>query len=256
MELIGGSALVVGGAGGFGEATVRHFAALGAQVIIADQAEDKGAALAAELGNGSRFLKTDVMSEDSVAAAIAAATALAPLRATVVVHGGRAAGARIVGRDGKRYAFETFRKTVDIFLNGTFNVLSQAAEAMAANDPLESDQRGVIITTASIAGFEGQAGQSDYSAAKGGVIGLTLVAARDLAPLGIRVVCIAPGTFFTPAYRMEEAEAQAKWGPMVPNPKRMGRTDEYARLAGHIVENDFINGETIRIDGAQRFNVK
>jgi NAD(P)-dependent dehydrogenase (short-subunit alcohol dehydrogenase family) len=114
----------------------------------------------------------------------------------------------------------------------------------------------VIITTASIAGFEGQVGQADYSAAKGGVIGLTLTAARDLSPLGIRVMCIAPGTFLTPAYRMPAEEAQAKWGPLVPNPKRMGDPDEYARLAAHIVDNDFLNGETIRIDGAQRFGLK
>ena len=114
----------------------------------------------------------------------------------------------------------------------------------------------MIITTASIAGFEGQVGQSDYSAAKGGVIGLNLTAARDLAPLGIRVMCIAPGVFFTPAYRMDEAEAQAKWGPGVPNPRRMGSADEYAKLALQIVENDYLNGEVIRIDGALRFNIR
>lgn len=257
MEIKGGSALIVGGAGGFGAATTRRLAAAGAHVVIADMAEEKGKALAAELGGSAEFIKTNVMDEDSVAAAIAAATAKGPLRAAVVVHGGPAAGSRIIGRDGKRYAFETFRRTVDIFLNGTFNVLSLAAEAMATNDPLDSDQRGVIITTASIAGFEGQVGQSDYSAAKGGVIGLTLTAARDLSPLGIRVMCIAPGTFLTPAYGdTDPAILQAKWGPMVPNPKRMGDPDEYARLATHIVENDFLNGTTIRIDGAQRFNLK
>lgn len=256
VDLQGASALVVGGAGGFGSATVRRFAEMGASVIIADRAEDKGNALAAEVGNGARFLNTDVLSEDSVYAAIAAAEERGPLRAAVAVHGGGAAVARIVGRDGKRYPFETFRRTVDLFLSGTFNVLSAAAESMAKNDPLDSNQRGVIITTASIAGYEGQVGQSDYAAAKGGVLSLTLVAARDLAPLGIRVMCIAPGTFLTPAYRMSAEEAQAKWGPMVPNPKRMGRPEEYAALAGQIVENDFLNGENIRIDGAQRFNVK
>ena len=256
MDVKGGSALVVGGAGGFGAATTRRLVEAGAHVVIADMAEDKGAALAEELGDHAQFVKTDVMDESSVAAAIAAATAKGPLRAAVVVHGGPAAGQRIIGRDGKRYAFETFRRTVDIFLNGTFNVLSQAAEAMAATEPQADNQRGVISTTASIAGFEGQIGQSDYSAAKGGVIGLTLTAARDLSPLGIRIMCIAPGTFLTPAYGMDPAEAQAKWGPMVPNPKRMGDPDEYARLAAHIVENDFLNGTTIRIDGAQRFNLK
>lgn len=256
MDLSDASAIVFGGAGGFGEATVRRLVEAGAKVVVADMAEEKGTALAAELGGATRFTKTDVLSEDSVAATVAAATAMAPLRATVIVHGGRAAGARIIGRDGKRYPLATFRQTIDIFLTGTFNALSQAAEAMAPNEPLDSGQRGVIITTASIAGYEGQVGQSDYSAAKGGVIGINLTAARDLAPLGIRVMCIAPGTFLTPAYRMDPAEAQAKWGPMVPNPKRMGRPDEYARLALQIIDNDFLNGEVIRIDGAQRFNSK
>jgi NAD(P)-dependent dehydrogenase (short-subunit alcohol dehydrogenase family) len=256
MDLSNASALVTGGAGGFGSATVRRLAKAGAKVVICDLAGDRAQALAAEVGNGARFVETDVLSEDSVAAAIGVAESLGPLRAAVVVHGGGAAGARIVGRDGKRYPFAAFRRTVDIFLNATFNVLSQAAESMAKNAPLADDQRGVIITTASIAGFEGQVGQSDYSAAKGGVIGLNLTAARDLAPLGIRVMCIAPGTFYTLAYRMEEAEAQAKWGPTVPNPRRMGHADEYAQLAMQIVENDYLNGEVIRIDGAQRFGLK
>ena len=256
MDLSHASALVTGGAGGFGEATVRRLVAAGAHVVIADLAVEKGEALAAALGPKVRFVKTDVLSEDSVAAAIAAASDFAPLRASVIVHGGPAAGKRIIGRDGKRYPLETFKRTLEIFLSGTFNVLSQAAEAMAATTPVESDQRGVIITTASIAGFEGQVGQSDYSAAKGGVIGLNLTAARDLAPLGIRVMCIAPGVFFTPAYRMDEAEAQAKWGPGVPNPRRMGSADEYAKLALQIVENDYLNGEVIRIDGALRFNIR
>jgi NAD(P)-dependent dehydrogenase (short-subunit alcohol dehydrogenase family) len=255
VELKGSSALVVGGAGGFGEATVRRLVAAGAHVVIADMAEDKGKALADQLGDLAHFQPTDVTSEESVDAAIAAAVALAPLRATVIVHGGPAAGRRIVNREGKAYPVETFRRTVEIFLTGTFHVLSKAAAAMSQNEPLDSGQRGVIITTASIAGFEGQVGQSDYSAAKGGVIGLNLTAARDLAPTGIRVMCIAPGTFFTPAYRMSEEEAQAKWGPGVPNPKRMGHADEYARLAMSIVDNDYLNGEVIRIDGALRFNI-
>jgi NAD(P)-dependent dehydrogenase (short-subunit alcohol dehydrogenase family) len=127
---------------------------------------------------------------------------------------------------------------------------------MARTSKLESGQRGVIINTASIAAFEGQAGQSDYSAAKGGVVGLGLVAARDLSPLGIRVMTIAPGTFFTPAFRLKEAEAQEKWGNSVPNPKRMGRPDEYGMLVRQIAENDYLNGEVIRIDGAQRFGLR
>ncbi|TQM11234.1 SDR family NAD(P)-dependent oxidoreductase [Pseudonocardia kunmingensis] len=255
MELNGASALVTGGAGGFGEATVRRLVKAGAQVVVADMAEDKGKALEDALGSAVRFVPTDVTDEASVDNAIAAATELGPLRATVVVHGGPAAGKRIVNRKGEPYPVETFRRTVEIFLTGTYHVLSKAAAAMSKNEPLDSGQRGVVITTASIAGFEGQVGQSDYSAAKGGVIGLTLTAARDLAPVGVRVMCIAPGTFFTPAYRMSEEEAQAKWGPGVPNPKRMGHADEYAKLALQIVDNDYLNGETIRIDGALRFNI-
>jgi NAD(P)-dependent dehydrogenase (short-subunit alcohol dehydrogenase family) len=256
MYLSDASAMVVGGAGGFGEATVRRLADAGVRVLIADLADDKGKALEADLGSNSvRFFPTDVTSEDSVADAVAAAAELGTLRIAVVVHGGPAAGKRIVNRRGEFYPLETFRRTVDVFLGGTYNVLSQAAAAMTRNEPLDSGQRGVVIMTASIAGFEGQIGQTDYAAAKGGVISLTLTAARDLAASGVRVMCIAPGTFFTPAYRMSEEEAQAKWGPSVPNPKRMGRADEYAQLALQIAENDYLNGEVIRIDGALRFNV-
>lgn len=255
MELKGASALVTGGSGGFGSATVRRLVEAGAKVVIADLNEEKGKALADELGDAAVFVSTDVTSDESVDAAIAAAEKLGPLRVAVVVHGGPAAGSRVINREGKAYPTATFARTVDIFLTGTFRVLSKAAESMAKNEPLADNQRGLVITTASIAGYEGQVGQSDYSAAKGGVIGLNLTAARDLAVLGIRIMCIAPGTFFTPAYRMEEAEAQAKWGPGVPNPKRMGSADEYARLALHIATNDYLNGEVIRIDGAQRFNI-
>jgi NAD(P)-dependent dehydrogenase (short-subunit alcohol dehydrogenase family) len=254
MDLSNASALVVGGAGGFGEATVRRLVASGVKVVIADLSEEKGKALEADLGSPARFVATDVTSEESVATAVAAAAALGPLRVTVVVHGGPAAGRRMVSRQGETYGLETFRRTVDIFLNGTFNVLSQAAAAMTRNEPLESGQRGVAITTASIAGLEGQAGQTDYSAAKGGVVALTLTAARDLAPAGIRVMCIAPGTFYTPAFGVLTEEAQAKWGSAVPNPRRMGRADEYAQLALQIAENDYLNGEVIRIDGALRFS--
>jgi NAD(P)-dependent dehydrogenase (short-subunit alcohol dehydrogenase family) len=255
MDLTGASTIVTGGAGGFGSATVRRLVAAGARVVIADLAEDKATALATELGDAVRYVKTDVTSEESVTAAVAAAAELGPLRVAVVVHGGPAAGARILNRAGETYGLEVFRRTIDIFLTGTFNVLSQAAKQMATNEPLDSGQRGVVITTASIAGFEGQPGQSDYSAAKGGVIGLNLTAARDLAPLGIRVMCIAPGTFLTPAYT-DPVAAEATFGPTVPNPKRMGRADEYAQLALQIAENDYLNGEVIRIDGALRFNVR
>jgi len=254
VKLSGSSALVVGGAGGFGSATVRRLAQAGAHVVIADMADDKGEALAKELDGRAVYVHTDVTREESVDEALAAAAELGPLRTAVIVHGGPTAGKRLVNRNGQAYPVETFRRTVEIYLIGTFTVLSKAAAAMTGNEPLDSGQRGVIITTASIAGYEGQVGQTDYSAAKGGVIGLNLTAARDLAPAGVRVVSIAPGTFFTPAYRMEEAEAQAKWGTSVPNPKRMGHVDEYARLVLAIADNDYLNGEVIRIDGALRFS--
>ncbi|MGW4338440.1 SDR family NAD(P)-dependent oxidoreductase [Rhodococcus koreensis] len=256
MILEGGSAIVTGGAGGFGEETVRRLIEAGMKVVIADLAVERGKALAEDLGDAAVFVETDVTDEESVGDAVAAATAMGPLRVAVIVHGGSAARARVVDRDGRTYGLARFRKTIDVFLSGTFNVLSQAAAAMVKNEPLESGQRGVVITTASIAGFEGAPGQTDYSAAKGGVIAMNLTAARDLAPVGVRVMSIAPGTFFTPAYGIEESEAQAKFGPGVPNPKRMGRAAEYASLALQIAENDYLNGEVIRIDGAQRFNVR
>ncbi|MFD0661524.1 SDR family NAD(P)-dependent oxidoreductase [Thermocatellispora tengchongensis] len=235
---------------------MRRLVAAGVKVVIADLDADKGKAFEEALGADKvRFVQTDVTDEDSVLAAVDAAAGLGRCARRWSCTAGLAAGRRIVNRKGEPYPLETFRRTVDIFLSGTFNVMSKAAAAMTRNDPLDSGQRGVVITTASIAGFEGQVGQTDYSAAKGGVIGLTLTAARDLAPAGVRIMCIAPGTFFTPAYGMSEEEAQAKWGPAVPNPKRMGHADEYARLAMQIIDNDYLNGEVIRIDGALRFNI-
>ena len=260
MDLTNASALVTGGAGGFGGATVRRLAAMGAKVVIADIHDERGEALAKELGNGSVYVRTDIMDEDSIANAMQTAVGLGPLRAAVVVHGGppppgATGAARTVNREGQRIPLAHFAHTVNVYLVTAFAVTSQAAEAMAKNEPLESNQRGVIINTASIAGFEGQPGQAGYSAAKGGIIGMTLTVARDLAPLGIRVMAIAPGTFLTLAYasRMTDEQAQAHWGPSIPNPKRMGDPDEYARLAAHIVDNDFLNGTTFRLDGAQRF---
>ena len=257
MELTNGVAIVTGGAGGFGAATTRRLVAAGMKVIIADLAEERAQNLVADLGDSVRFYKTDVTSEESVAGAIGAAAELGSLRVAIVVHGGGgpAAGARLVNRDGKGYGLDVFKRTVEIYLTGTFNVLSQAAVQMAAAEPLDSGQRGVIVTTASIAGLEGAPGQTDYSAAKGGIIGMNLTAARDLAPLGVRVMCIAPGTFLTHAYP-DPVAAAARFGPMVPNPKRMGDPDEYARLALQIAQNDYLNGEVIRLDGALRFNAR
>jgi NAD(P)-dependent dehydrogenase (short-subunit alcohol dehydrogenase family) len=258
MDLTNASALVTGGAGGFGSATVRRLAQRGAKVVIADVADERGEALAKELGNGSVYVRTDILDEGSIARAVETAVGLAPLRAAVIVHGGPpppAPGGRIVSKEGKRLSTANFAHMTNVYLNTAFTVTAHAAEAMAKNEPLASNQRGVIINTASIAGFEGQPGQVGYSAAKGGIIGMTLTLARDLAPIGIRAMAIAPGTFLTLAYSsvMTDEQAQAKWGPTVPNPKRMGDPDEYAMLAAQIVDNDFLNGTTIRLDGAQRF---
>ncbi|UIX29374.1 SDR family oxidoreductase [Streptomyces sp. GQFP] len=256
MEIRGKAALVSGGAGGLGEATVRRLVADGARVVIADLDENRGKELAADLGDAAVFVRTDVTDEASVAAAVAAASELGELRVSVCAHAGPVAQQRILGRDGSPMPQELFDRTLRVYLSGTFNLLRQTAAAMAALETLESGVRGLVVNTASIAAYEGQVGQSDYSAAKGGVVGLGLVAARDLSAVGIRVVTIAPGTFFTPAFRMEPEAAHEAWGRSVPFPKRMGRADEYADLVSFLVGNDYVNGETIRIDGAQRFGLK
>ena len=255
MQLDDSSALVVGGAGGLGAATVRRLVAAGAKVVIADMSEASGQALAAELGPSTRFVKTDVLSEDSVNAAIAAAVEMAPLRVSVDTHGG-GGGGRTLDRDGNPLPLADFVGVVQIFLNGTFNVLRLAAAAMAKNEPLDTGERGVIVNTASIAGYEGTIGQVAYSAAKGAIIGMTLPAARDLSVLGIRVGTIAPGVFATPAYGKALDQIEAEWGPIVPFPKRMGQPDEYAMMAMAIIENPYFNGEVIRLDGAIRFQTK
>jgi NAD(P)-dependent dehydrogenase (short-subunit alcohol dehydrogenase family) len=249
-------ALVTGGAGGLGEATVRQLAAAGASVIIADVADDRAAALAKDIGAPARYLRTDVTDEQSVNQAIRAAQELGPLRVTVCTHGGPAVGGRIVSKDGVPQSLEGFRGTIEHYLTGTYNVMRLAGAAMVKSDPDEDGNRGVIVNTASIAAFEGQIGQVAYSAAKGGVVAMTLVAARDLSPSGVRVVSIAPGTFFTPAFRLSEEDAQSRWGNNVPFPNRMGRPAEYGALVQHICENDYLNGETIRLDAALRMPPK
>lgn len=255
MQLQGSSAIVVGGAGGLGAATVRRLVTAGAKVVIADLAEETGQALAAELGDATQFVKTDVLSEDSVNAAIAVAVSMGDLRVSVDTHGGPGGG-RTLDRDGNPLAFDDFIKVVQIFLNGTFNVLRLAAASMAKNEPQETGERGVIVNTASIAGFEGTIGQVAYGAAKGGIIGMTLPAARDLSVVGIRVGTIAPGVFATPAYGKAIDQIEAEWGPVVPFPKRMGHADEYAHMAMAIIENPYFNGEVIRLDAGIRFGTK
>jgi NAD(P)-dependent dehydrogenase (short-subunit alcohol dehydrogenase family) len=256
MELAGASAIVTGGTGGFGSATTRRLVASGARVVIADVNDEKGAALAAELGEAVRYVHTDVTNKNDIQAAVAAAAEMAPLRSAVICHGGPVLAGRLINKEGAPLGQSGFEKTLLYYLTGTYNVLRLAAAQMVTNEPLGDSGRGVIIMTASIAAFEGQIGQVPYAAAKGGVVGMTIVAARDLAVSGVRVCTIAPGTFYTPAFPMTEEEATARFGSGIPFPARMGRAREYAELAHAIISNDYLNGETIRIDGALRFGPK
>jgi NAD(P)-dependent dehydrogenase (short-subunit alcohol dehydrogenase family) len=184
------------------------------------------------------------------------AAAQGPLRISVDAHGGPASGGRLIGKTGEPLDLAGFKTTIEVYLTGVFNVLRLAAAAIAKQEPADGGDRGVIVNTASIAAYEGQIGQLPYAAAKGGVVSMTLVAARDLSPLGIRVVTIAPGTFLTPAYGKAGDQLEAYWGPQVPHPKRMGQSPEYAGLVQHICENGYLNGEVIRLDGGLRFPPK
>lgn len=253
MKLADSVVIVTGGAGGLGEATVREVAAAGASVVIADLSDEKAEKLAAELGPKVAYVRTDVTDETSVQNTVDAAKALGELRYAVIAHGGFGVAEKVVQRDGSPAPLTGFTKTVELYLTGTYNVLRLVAAAIAQNEPDADGQRGAVVSTASIAAFEGQIGQSAYAAAKAGVVGLTLVAARDLGSLGIRVVTVAPGTMRTPIMESVGDEALAKFAANIPNPRRLGLPAEYASLVHHVLENSYINGETIRLDGAQRF---
>jgi NAD(P)-dependent dehydrogenase (short-subunit alcohol dehydrogenase family) len=243
-------ALVTGGGSGLGEATVRRLAASGASVVICDLPSSAGKAISEELGSRIVFVPTDVTDEAAVTAALEAATALGALR-LVVTCAGIATPGRIVGRKGP-LPLATFRQVIEVNLIGTFNVLRLAAERMIALEPLADGDRGVVVMTASIAAYDGQVGQAAYASSKGGIVGLTLTAARDLADKGIRVVTIAPGTMETPMLAGLPEDARAVLEQQIPHPARLGRPDEYASLVQHIVSNQFLNGEVIRLDGALR----
>jgi NAD(P)-dependent dehydrogenase (short-subunit alcohol dehydrogenase family) len=249
LRLDGIGALVAGGASGLGEATARALAARGARVTVADLNEEAGEALAAELG--AAFAKADVTDEAELRAAVESAGELR----LAVSCAGIGWAERTVTREGPAQ-LEPFETVVRVNLIGTFNVLRLAAASMAGNEPDEGGERGAVVMTASIAAFDGQIGQAAYSASKGGVVGLTLPAARDLARLGIRVCTIAPGLFDTPLLAGLPAEAREALGAQVPHPPRLGRPEEYAELACHIAENPMLNGETIRLDGALRMPPK
>jgi NAD(P)-dependent dehydrogenase (short-subunit alcohol dehydrogenase family) len=255
VDLSNASAVVIGGTGNFGSSTVRRLVAAGARTVIADINDERGKALAEELGESAVYVNTDVSSDESLIETFDAAGRLAPLRAVVIAYGQTVTGpgGRLLDRNNQPRPMEGFENLVRAYLNDNYRALRLAAAAMAKNEPLESNQRGVVVQTASIAGYEGMVGQTSYGSAKAGVIGLTLPAARDLAPVGVRVLTIAPGTFYTPAYGMSEQDATAKYGPDIQNPKRMGRGDEYAKLAMAMIDNDYLNGEVVRVDGALRF---
>ena len=249
MQVKGKGALVAGGASGLGEATARALAEAGATVTIADLNAEKGEALAAELG--AAFVTADVTDEDAVSAAVERAAATeGGLRVSVCCAG--IGWAERVAHKGGPHNLELFTNVVKVNLIGTFNVLRLAAASMSENEPDEEGERGVCVNTASIAAYDGQIGQIAYAASKGGIVGMTLPAARDMASRGVRVVTVAPGLFDTPLLAALPEEARATLGEGIPFPSRLGRPEEYARLVGQIVANPMLNGETIRLDGALR----
>jgi NAD(P)-dependent dehydrogenase (short-subunit alcohol dehydrogenase family) len=239
-------AVVTGGASGLGLATAKALLDHGAQLVVLDL---KGKDAVAELGDRAQFVEADVTSEEAVAAALDTAESLGPLR-IVVNCAGTGNAIRVLGKEGV-FPLDAFRKVVEINLIGTFNMLRLGAERIATTEPL-GEERGVIINTASVAAFDGQIGQAAYSASKGGVVGMTLPIARDLASKLIRVVTIAPGLFDTPLLAGLPEPAKQSLGQQVPHPSRLGKPAEYGALAVHIVENPMLNGEVIRLDGAIR----
>ena len=242
-------ALVTGGASGLGEATVRRLHADGARVVVVDLPGSAGAELVAELGDAVRFAPADVRDPDQMQAAVDLARELGQVRIAVACAGVVGSG-RVIGRKGVM-PLQAFRDVIDVNLVGTFNLLRLAAEAMAGNEPVDGD-RGVIVMTASIAGYEGQIGQVAYASSKSGIIGLTLPAARDLADKGIRVMTIAPGTFMTPMMAGLPEETKASLGASVPHPSRLGDPSEYALMVRMILDQPMLNGEVVRLDGALR----
>ena len=255
MELQGTGAIVAGGASGLGAATARALAEQGARVAIADLDGDKAQALAGEIGGGAVAFRADVTNEDEVAAAVSGAVdALGEIRFAVSCAGIGWAE-RTVGKEGPAN-LQPFETVVRVNLIGTFNVLRLAAAAMARNEPDAGGERGAVVMTASIAAFDGQIGQTAYAASKGGIVGLTLPAARDLSRQGIRVCTIAPGTFDTPLLAGLPEPAREALGAQIPFPSRLGKPAEFAALACHIAQNPMLNGETIRLDGALRMPPK
>jgi len=249
VELKGVGAIVTGGASGLGGATASMLAAAGARVTILDLNEATGTAHARAIGG--QFVKTNVTDEASVVAALDAAQQAHGVARVLVNCAGIASGARVVGKENKPHPLDVFRRTIEINLIGTFTVVANFAARLAAAEPI-GEERGVIVNTASIAAYDGQIGQAAYSASKGGVVGMTLPIARDLAQLKIRNVTIAPGVFLTPMMATLPPQVQESLGAAVPHPSRLGKPEEYAQLVGSIIANPMLNGEVIRLDGALR----
>jgi len=256
VELQGRSGIVTGGGGGLGSATVRHLAGLGLGVVAMDRNGEAAGQVAKEVVGTAVGVAGDVLDDDDVRRAIEEATKLGPLSVVVNVAGGATGGGRTVARDGTPHDRAVFEQTLAMNAVGTFNVSRLTAAAMAGTPPDEDGQRGVIVHTASIAGIEGQAGQAAYAAAKGAVLGLTLPMARDLAPLGIRVCTIAPGTMATPLMVAASAHLRRDPADGVVFPRRMGRPEEFALLVESILRNPYLNGERIRLDGGLRFTAR
>ncbi|HEY4067330.1 MAG TPA: 3-hydroxyacyl-CoA dehydrogenase [Burkholderiaceae bacterium] len=256
MNIDGKVFLVTGGASGLGEGTARMLVAHGAQVVIADLQADAGEALASALGGPSvaRFVRCDVSQEADGQAAVAAAVAFGRLFG-LINCAGIAPAAKTVGKDGP-HALALFAKVVTVNLVGSFNMIRLAAEAMSKNDPEPTGERGVLISTASVAAYDGQIGQAAYAASKGGVVGMTLPIARDLARNGIRNMTIAPGIFGTPMLFSMPQDVQDALAAGVPFPSRLGKPEDYAKLVHQIITNDMLNGEVIRLDGAIRMAPK
>jgi NAD(P)-dependent dehydrogenase (short-subunit alcohol dehydrogenase family) len=251
VDVSGAIALVTGGASGLGAATAARLAQAGAQVVVLDLPSSRGTEFAASLPGGASFAAADVTDAAAVSAAIDRAAGHGELR-VLVNCAGIGLPAKVVDKDGRPMPLEHFTRIIDINLVGTFNAIRLAAAHMVGNTPNDDGERGVIVNTASIAAFDGQIGQAAYSASKGGIVGMTLPLARDLARDGVRVNTIAPGTFDTPLLARAPQHVRDALGAAVPFPSRLGRPDEYAALVMHIVANAMLNGETIRLDGAMR----
>ena len=254
MEIGGNVFVVTGGASGLGAATARLLAERGGKVVVVDTNRDAGAAIEAELRGAARFVAADVTSDESARLAFAAAADLGVLRG-LVNCAGIAPAERVVGRDGA-HKLDSFARVITVNLIGSFNMTRLAAEAMSKAEPDARGERGVIVSTASVAAFDGQLGQAAYAASKGGVVSMTLPIARELSRVGIRVMTIAPGIMETPMMLGMPAEVQEALGKTVPFPPRMGKPDEFAALVEHILANQYLNGEVIRLDGAIRMAAK